>query len=148
MASPTTIIVDLDGTLADVGHRLHHVRGGQRKDWGAFFRAMPLDPLNVWCRELMRAMQSADYTVAIVTGRPDDYEREIRDWLQKNDVPYDALHMRRAGDFRPDTVVKKEILDAEFRKEDILFVVDDRQSVVEMWRKEGLVCLQCDPHDF
>jgi len=143
-----TIIVDLDGTLADVAHRLHHVRGLGRKDWKSFFRAMDQDPLNEWCRELMRGMRALGHEVAIVSGRPGDYADVIRTWLERHEIPYDRMHTRRAGDFRPDTVVKKEILDAEFRKEDILFVVDDRQSVVGMWRAEGLVCLQCDPHDF
>jgi phosphoglycolate phosphatase-like HAD superfamily hydrolase len=140
-----TIIVDLDGTLADVRHRLHYLKG--RKDWKRFFGEMRLDPLNVWCRALMRAMKDAGFTVAIVSGRPGDYADDIREWLRTHDVPYDALHTRRAGDFRPDDIVKKEILEAHFRKEDILFVVDDRPSVVAMWRREGLVCLQCEPHE-
>jgi FMN phosphatase YigB (HAD superfamily) len=139
-----TIIVDLDGTLADVGHRLHHLQG--RKSWKRFFEGMPRDPVNVWCRTLMTAMKREGYGIAIITGRPDEYETAIRTWLLNHDVPYDRLHMRKSGDFRADDIVKKEILDAHFRKEDILFVVDDRQTVVDMWRREGLVCLQCAPH--
>jgi len=54
--------------------------------------------------------------------------------------------MRKGGDRRPDTIVKHEILRRFFEKKDILFVVD-RPSVVEMWRSEGLVCLQCNPHE-
>ena len=30
----------------------------------------------------------------------------------------------------------------------VLFVVEDRSRVVEMWRAEGLVCLQCAPGEF
>jgi hypothetical protein len=30
----------------------------------------------------------------------------------------------------------------------VLFVVEDRNRVVEMWREEGLVCLQCAPGEF
>jgi hypothetical protein len=33
-------------------------------------------------------------------------------------------------------------------KRKVLFVVEDRNRVVEMWRKEGLVCLQCAPGEF
>lgn len=142
-----TIIVDLDGTLADVSHRLKHVRKGMRKDWKSFFAEMHLDPLNVWCRELMVAMKNAGFRVAIVSGRPDDYRDVIERWLQEHDVPYDAIHLRRGGDFRADNIVKREILYANFNKDDVLFVVDDRPSVVQMWRQEGLVCLQCDPHE-
>ena len=31
-------VFDLDGTLADVRHRLHHIEG-RRRDWDAFFSA-------------------------------------------------------------------------------------------------------------
>jgi phosphoglycolate phosphatase-like HAD superfamily hydrolase len=144
MTAAQTIIVDLDGTLADIGHRRHHVEG-KRKNWPAFFKKMHLDPLNVWCRELMVAMKQAGYRIAIVSGRPDSYEEVIRAWLLQHQVPFDALHMRREGDYCPDDIVKREILHAHFRKPDILFVVDDRESVVRMWRQEGLVCLQCNP---
>ena len=141
-----TIIIDLDGTLADIGHRRHHVRS-KPKRWKEFFEGMHLDPLNVWCRTLMQAMKNEGYRIVIVSGRPDDYRKMIEDWLAHHAVPYDEMHLRRGGDFRPDTVVKREILHAHLDPKDILFVVDDRQGVVEMWREEGLVCLQCDPEN-
>lgn len=142
-----TIIVDLDGTLADVRHRLHHIDLKGRKDWDRFFDAMPDDPLNEWCLHLIRAMTKEGYRIAIVSGQPDTYAPQIKEWLARYDVPYDDLFLRGGGDRRPDTVVKREILHRHFRKEDILFVIDDRTSVVAMWRSEGLVCLQCDLHD-
>lgn len=140
-----TIIVDMDGTLADIRHRMHHIRGSRKKNWKGFFDEMGKDPVHVWCRELVRAMKAAGCTVAIVTGRPDDHEPQITEWLKKHDIPYDRLCTRRAGDFRPDTVVKREILYRHFKTNGILFVVDDRQETVKMWRDEGLVCLQCNP---
>ena len=142
-----TVIVDLDGTLADVRHRLHHIAKGRQKDWPAFFAAMHLDPVNDWYHLLVRLLHREGLRIAIVSGRPDDYAMEIREWLRAHAVPFDALYLRKSGDFRPDTIVKKELLDAHFRKEDVLFVLDDRQSVVDMWLREGLVCLQANPHE-
>lgn len=142
-----TIIVDIDGTLADVGHRLIHVQKPGKKNWKAFFQAMHLDALNVWCRELMVAMKAAGFRIALVSGRPDDYKQTIEQWLLQYDVPYDLLYLRKGGDYRQDTIIKREILRRYFEKKDILFVVDDRPSVVEMWRSEGLVCLQCNPNE-
>ena len=57
--------------------------------------------------------------------------------------------MRADKDQRPDNIIKGEILDM-FRKEgrDIAFAVDDRQQVVDMWRENGVLCLQCDVGDF
>ncbi len=61
----------------------------------------------------------------------------------------DRIFFRRAGDFRADDEVKREIwkehIQPHYR---VLFVVDDRDRVVRMWREEGLVCLQCAPGDF
>ncbi len=54
--------------------------------------------------------------------------------------------MRADKDSRKDFIIKKEILEVirkDFDDPEILFVVDDRPSVVKMWREEGLVCLQC-----
>lgn len=60
-----------------------------------------------------------------------------------------CLHMRPDGDFRPDVEVKKEIYKREIEGQfKVLFAVDDRASVVEMWRAQGLVCLQCAKGDF
>ncbi len=55
--------------------------------------------------------------------------------------------LRKDNDRRSDTEVKRELL-ATLDKSKILFVVEDRSRVVEMWRSEGLVCLQCAPGEF
>ena len=57
------------------------------------------------------------------------------------------LFMRNEGDHRPDTVVKLEMLQAlesHFSKDEVLCVLDDRQSVVDMWRENGLRVMQVD----
>ena len=50
--------------------------------------------------------------------------------------------MRPAHDQRKDHVVKQEMFDRGIRPYfDVRFVVDDRPSVVEMWRANGLSVL-------
>ena len=57
--------------------------------------------------------------------------------------------MRKTGDNRKDCVVKREIFDAEIKdKYYIKFILDDRNQVVDMWRKMGLTCLQVADGDF
>jgi len=74
---------------------------------------------------------------------------QTMDWLIENEVDFDELHMRNPGDQRKDSVVKREMFD-EFIKDkyNVLFVVDDRDQVVEMWRSMGLTCLQVNYGDF
>ena len=44
--SKKAIIIDLDGTLSDISHRAHHVRGEGKKNWKAFFEGIPGDKVN------------------------------------------------------------------------------------------------------
>ena len=61
--------------------------------------------------------------------------------------------MRKDGDFRSGTVVKKELLDNYlsdngYTKDDVAFILEDRSSVVKMWRDAGYTCLQVAEGDF
>ena len=68
-------------------------------------------------------------------------------WLAREGVRYHELRLRRDGDRRSDTVAKREMV-ADLDRGHVLFIVEDRTSVVDMWRAEGFVCLQCAPGDF
>jgi hypothetical protein len=131
-----TVIVDIDGTLADISHRRHHLEG-KRKRWGKFFREMDRDlPIPEVAAKVRKLSQ--DHIIILVSGRPDEYREVTEQWLNRHDIPYQQLHMRKSGDFRPDDVVKQEILDRHLRKEDIKLVIDDRPRVIRMWRNNGL----------
>jgi hypothetical protein len=141
------IIVDLDGTLADITHRRKFVEGKQ-KDWKNFNHNIIRDELNHWCAEIIRRM-IPDHHVLLVSGRTDDLKQETIEWLKKHAVPFTDLFMRAGKDYRDDTVVKKEIYEKKIKLfYNVLFVIDDRAKVVKMWREENLVCLQCDWGDF
>ncbi len=60
------------------------------------------------------------------------------------------LFMRKSGAYRKDFIVKKEIFSEQIKdKYFIRFCIDDRNQVVDMWRKDmGLTCLQVDYGDF
>ena len=142
------IIVDLDGTLCDVDHRVHHVRK-EEKDWHSFNEAMSEDKINLWCHELIKSMRNENFEILFVTGRDENYRTHTEKWLADHKVEYDQLYMRKADDFRADELIKKEIFLNEIKpNKEVIFVVDDRLSVVKMWREIGMVCLQCDWGDF
>lgn len=144
----TAIIVDLDGTLCNINHRLVHVKKEGKKDWGSFFRELPNDLPNEWCVELINKF-SNDHEIIFCSGRPDDHEKPTITWLNKHLSVLYGLFMRRRGDFRPDDQIKEIILDFELlSRYDIKFVVDDRDRVVKMWRDRGFTVLQCAKGDF
>lgn len=142
-----TAIVDIDGTLADCRHRLHHVLPGGKRDWNAFFAAMDEDAVIEPVAEIVRQIAERS-NVVLCSGRPENYRSVTEDWLDRNAIPYDALYMRPADDTRPDHIVKAQILDGiKSDGYEPFIVIDDRQSVVDMWRESGLVCLQAAPSE-
>ena len=143
-----SVIFDMDGTLADVAHRRHHVQK-KPKNWPAFNAAMREDAPNTPIIEMARVFADAGWDVLICTGREERYRRVTEEWLSRHAVPYARIYMRPTGDYRPDHVIKMEILDAiRAQGFDPHISVDDRNSVVAMWREAGLTCLQCAEGDF
>lgn len=142
-----TAIVDIDGTLADCRHRLHHVLPGAPRNWEAFFAAMDDDGLIEPVATVVRQM-AQDVKIVLCSGRPENYRGVTEAWLDRYAVPRDAVYMRPAGDTRPDHIVKAQILDGiKADGYEPFIVIDDRQSVVDMWRENGLLCLQAAPSD-
>lgn len=140
------VIVDMDGTLADVTHRLHHIRGRRKKNWKRFFEGMDADPSNEVVAQWVRNLPP-EYEVVIVSGRPEAYGDRTIAWLRRFNIPFSHLLMRRDGDHRPDHIVKQEILDT-LPKHAIAFVIDDRATVCDMWRRNGLRTFQIAEGNF
>lgn len=140
------VIFDIDGTLADVSERLHHIKK-KPKDWDAFFRGIPQDKAIRSMVRLCNILHASGIKILLCTGRREKDRAETVKWLEQQGVNYHELILRPDGDRRSDGIVKLEML-AGLDKSKILFVVEDRSGVVEMWRSEGLVCLQCAPGEF
>jgi len=118
------------------------------KNWDAYYQNIEKDKLVGPINVLVWALYAAGYKILIVSGRPTDKAgKETVAWLEKYSIPYEHIFMRGGGDHRPDYIVKKEILD-RLPAHRILFTIDDRDQVVQMWRKNGLACLQVAEGNF
>jgi len=133
------IICDIDGTLADIAHRVKYVDGSLsgKKDWKAFFGCMDKDTVREYVKVLVNETYKG-FPIVIVTGRPESYRQVTEDWLKKNGIIYEVLLMRPANDHRPDDIIKQEILDIYLEKDKVEMVIDDRKIVVTMWRRNKL----------
>ncbi|HXQ35504.1 MAG TPA: HAD family acid phosphatase [Anaerolineales bacterium] len=140
------VIFDIDGTLADVSARQHHLMK-KPKDWDSFFKGIPQDKAIKSMVRLCNILYESGIKILLCTGRREQDRAETVKWLAQEEVNYHELILRRDGDRRSDVIVKREML-AGIDRSKILFVVEDRSGVVEMWRSEGLVCLQCAPGEF
>lgn len=96
---------------------------------------------------LCNILYESGIKIILCSGRSDQYRTETIEWLGQEGVRYHELLLRPTNDRRSDVIVKREML-AGLDRNNILFVVEDRSGVVEMWRSEGLVCLQCAPGEF
>lgn len=148
------IVIDLDGTLADIEHRLPLVNC-DKPDYDEFHRRCVDDKVSEWCLALLRVFHNTavepgydpTYKVMIVTARNPCVKRETEWWLADAGVPADVeIVFVREGEkqIKKDEAAKRDWLHKSGLKDRILFVVDDRQRVVDMWRQEGLKCLQCN----
>lgn len=140
------VIFDIDGTLADVSERIHHVRK-KPKNWNAFFQGMAQDKAIHSMVRLCNLLFASGIHIVLCSGRSEEHRAQTIEWLAQQGVNYHELLLRKDKDRRSDTEVKRELL-AALDKTKVLFVVEDRSRVVEMWRSEGLVCLQCAPGEF
>lgn len=143
-------IFDIDGTLADCGHRRHHVEG-PKKDWDAFFRGCVDDPPIKAMVRLAQDLNRTSVSLVFATGRPIQYRLETIAWLQSQGLGLGArnLYMRLDEDRRDDTIVKSEMLDRIIADGfDPIMVFDDRNRVVQMWRARGLICAHVADGDF
>lgn len=143
------VIFDLDGTLALVDHRRHHI-SGKKKDFATFESKCVDDGLNEPVATVFKSLQQTGLEIRIFSGRSENVRRQTEAWLLSMGLQPDVLKMRPDGDFIADEELKerwlKELSDQERSR--ILCVFDDRQKVVAMWRRNKVVCFQVAQGDF
>ena len=131
-------VFDVDGTLMDINHRRHYV-SGEKKDWKSFFDYMQFDTINDHVFHLAHALYNDGYDIVVVSGRNERHREITEQQLAFGKLEYKILIMRPDDNYEPDHVFKKEILD-KMREAGIdpQFAVDDRPTVVRMWRDNGI----------
>jgi hydroxymethylpyrimidine pyrophosphatase-like HAD family hydrolase len=143
-------IFDIDGTLADNSHRTHHLQKTP-KDWDSYHAGTAADGAHQHIIKVATLLEE-HHAIVFCTGRHEGLRNLTENWLYEQGLPVDngnALYMRADGDRRPDYIVKMELLErikaAGFNP---IMAFDDRNSVVEAWRANGVPCAQVAPGDF
>jgi hydroxymethylpyrimidine pyrophosphatase-like HAD family hydrolase len=75
------IIFDLDGTLANIDHRLHFINQ-QPKNWLSFSKACSADTPKLAVIQAAKALSQLGHPLWILSGRSRVVERETRAWLK------------------------------------------------------------------
>lgn len=128
-------VIDLDGVLADVRHRLHHV-AGRPKDWRSFFAAAPQDPLLDEGARVVRALADV-HDVVYLSGRPEHCRADTVRWLAHHDLPEAPLHLRPPTDRRPGRLYKVDALRRLAEQQPVAVLVDDDPMVCDAARAAG-----------
>lgn len=160
------LLIDIDGTLADNSHRGPFEWDKVKDDAPITSTIAPLLRMICWHDDFEH------YDVVFISGRSDECAEDTIEWLDRHvldrrfgglslgrsalEMPeysehyLPELHMRSAGDFRPDEEVKREIYTETIKpvRGRPFLVLDDRTKVVNMWRELGLTCWQVAEGNF
>ncbi|WP_298828386.1 AAA family ATPase [uncultured Capnocytophaga sp.] len=136
---PKAVICDLDGTLSLLNGRDPYDASSADEDL-----------LNVPVARVLQMAKAQGYKVILLSGREQLYREPTERFLSKYQIAYDLLLMRTTNDYRKDNIIKKELFQQEIAgKYFIEFLLDDRNQVVDMWRKDlQLPCFQVNYGDF
>ena len=144
------IVFDLDGTLALDTHRTHFLQGDV-KYWDEYFNACLHDEPNRPICETLYALHKANHEIAIWTGRSAKVKDLTLAWLHQYALIdlLTELRMRDTDDRTHDDILKRQWLyETRAKGKDVTLVFEDRQRVVDMWRREGIICCQVAPGNF
>lgn len=128
-------VIDVDGVLADVEHRLHYI-DKRPKDWAGFFAAAGDDPPLHQGLALARQL-AKDYEIVYLSGRPERLRRVTLDWFARYDAPPGRLLLRDNRDRRPARLVKLAIVRRLAQEREVTVLVDDDPAVCQTLRAAG-----------
>ncbi len=135
------VVFDLDGTIADDSHRLPLIKLENR--WDEYFQLSYKDAPISWVIRLNGLVASGGHKIIILTGRSDIVKDDTSKWLEKYNVKYDDMIMRKNGDNEPSTTWKPKMMDIiEKKYGKCWFIVEDQNKNVKMWRELGYNVLQ------
>lgn len=134
---PDAVIFDIDGTLANAKHR--NIFDEDKVDTDEVIESVKL--LNGLCQKGFNISKHGLHII-LMSGRHDSCREKTEKWLEDNHIYFDALYMRKAGDNRKDTIIKKELYEEYIKgKYNVRFMVDDRPQVLATWVEFGLFTL-------
>ena len=137
---PGCVIFDVDGTLAKMS-------GRNPFDWHRVKEDLPKDEI-IQLAKMYK--HSYGYKIIVFTGRDGCCLNSTKEWLRDNGVPFDDIYIRPEGNQEKDSIIKERLfMDHINGVYNCHLVVDDRDQVVDMWRKTlGITCLQVDYGNF
>jgi len=136
---PTAVIVDIDGTVANISKR------GPYEQHKVFEDGV----MESTC-EVVRLLHTAGHKIIYISGREEYCRDDTARWFKEvANLPCDLLLLNRTGETRSSTITKLEIFNKHIAgKYNVILVLEDRTKNVIVWRELGLLCYQVDEGHF
>lgn len=133
------MLVDMDGTLADVRPLSDKYMAGKKRNFHRFHTESEFSPPNEDAVNIVRESHDNGIPVIITTARSSNYAQSTINWLKNNDIPASALFMRKKGDFRKDYEAKTDMFN-EIRSQGMepVHFIDDNPQAIEAWEMQGI----------
>jgi len=146
-SSRDTILIDIDHTLSSAFHRdemIGHV------SWDDYHTASLHDEPLEDIAFLARVLHGHGCKIVAMTARPEKFRQITMRWLVQEAIPVSELLMRDNDDFSPEAKMKIQLAISHFGSEDairenVAFVVDDREDVVGVFQAIGVTGFQVFP---
>lgn len=135
-------VIDIDGVLADVGHRLHHLQG-RPKNWAGFFAGMGDDPPYPEGFALVRKV-AEDHDILYLSGRPERTRTVTQEWLSEHGAPAGRVLLRPDDDRRPARLFKVGVLKRLSAQRPVAVLVDDDPAVCAAARAAGFAVYEAE----
>jgi hypothetical protein len=133
-----SILVDLDGTLADCRAR-HHLLQGDDPDLEDHSLACGSDPVIEATAALVRMLAGAGYKIVLCSGRSEVARAATLYWLDRNRIPFNRLILRAPGDRRSNAAYKvaqiRVLEDEGFR---VVLALDDYHKTADALIDNGV----------
>jgi uncharacterized HAD superfamily protein len=139
---PTVAIVDIDGVVADVRHRVHYVER-RPKNWKKFFAEAVHDEAHPEGLAVVDKL-TEDHEVIFLTGRPEHLRDDTTAWLTRHGLAQHRLLMRADRDRGPSARFKLREVQRLARHRHVAIVIDDDPSVIATMRDAGFPTLLAD----
>ena len=143
-------VFDIDGTLADNEHRMHHLDNG-KKEWDAFFSKQHLDEPYQPVIDVLHALANnrPGDEVIIVTARDERFREETLKWINKHIawISNDHVYMRPLGFRGDDDKMKVKIIHTWLQRHpnyQVGAIFDDRHRIIDAFRAEGWYTFECN----
>lgn len=147
MNKKPVVVLDIDGVIFNTQYLLNEIyekklKGDER--WEYFYTNCNSERTQLvkGAIELTQILFNAGITILFSTARNEKCREETINKLTRNGIVFHQIYMRKDGDLRDSSEVKREHLQEIMKEYDVTLFIDDDLSNCEMAKELGIQALR------